>query len=208
MTPMRVSGGASTSVLRVARAGDFTVTIDGNVEEFARQALQAALGETVRLMEAEMQPIADQARAEWYGPQGVTRRTGQSGDIRVVTTIDTARDEVRVGIGSTDGREAKGRYVAVFVHRPKSLSLIRKEVDNATWWATPEAMRANYRPRRKGKENEADPPGSGPYIYVLNPLASDGKKLMEEHVRKPATLKLRNLSPALRDAILERLGGR
>ena len=93
------------------------------------------------------------------------------------------------------------------MHRPRSLSLARKEVDNDTWWATPASMRANYRPRRKGKENEADPPGSGPYIYVLNPLASDGKKLMDEHVRKPATSKMKDMSPALRDAITRRLGG-
>lgn len=204
MTPMQTSGGGGT--LRYTE-GDVTVTLHGDLEAWARQALDAAMGEVVKAMEAEAQVVADQARAEWYGTKGVTRRTGQSGDIQVVTTIDTARSEVRVGVGSTDSRQAGGRYVAVFVRRPKSLSLVRQEVDRATWWGTPESMRANYRPRRKGKENEADPPGSGPYIYVLNPLASDGKKLMEEHVRKPMSARMKDMSPALREAITRRLGG-
>ena len=205
MIPSRSGGGSGSSVLRY-REGDVTVTLDGQLEAWVRSALTKSAGAVVKEMEAEAQKVADQAKADWYGARGVTRRTGQSGDIRVVTTVTPT--EVRVGIGSTDVRQARGRFVAVYVRRPAALSLIRKEVDNDTWWATPKEMRANYRPRRAGKENPADPAGSGPYIYELNPLASDGKKLMEEFVRKPMQAKIADMPDKLRDAILTSIGGK
>lgn len=184
-----------------------TVTLEGNLEAWVRQALTAAAGAVVEAMEEEAQMVADEARANWYSNDGVTRQTGKSGDIRVVTTVTPS--EVRVGIGSTDDRvNDKGLPVALFVKRPGRLSLIRKAVDRDTWWGTAPAMRANYRPRRAGKANEADPAGSGPYIYEPNPLANDGKTLMVEFVRKPMTARVKVLSPKLRDAITAKMGGR
>jgi hypothetical protein len=202
MIPMGGGSGTSGGVLRY-REGNVTVTLDGGLAAAVRKALDAAAGETIRLMEAEAQAVADAARQAWYGSQGVTRKTGQSGDIRIVTTVTP--NEVRVGVGSTDARVSGGRMVAIYVRRPGRLSVIRKQVTRDEWWSTPEAMRANYRPRRAGKDNPADPAGSGPYIYVPNPLASDGRQLMQELVRKPMTARMKVLPTALRDAILARV---
>lgn len=193
-----IKGGRAPSVTRF-RDGGVTAIITSNLETELLKRAHAAAGAALSLLQDEAHAVADAAHSSWYGSNGVTRRTGKSGDIAVVTTVTP--DAVRVGLGSTDDRQAGGRFVAMFVKRPGRLSLIRKEVTNDEWWGTPKAMRANYRPRRKGAENEADPPGSGPYIYVPNPLASDGKGLMNEFVRKPTTIRFKALLPRLETVV-------
>lgn len=87
--------------------GGVTVTLSGELEAFVRRALEASAGEVVAIMEREAESIAATARAEWYGPTGVTRLTGKGGDIVAVTTVDTGKGEVRVTVGSTDTRTVR-----------------------------------------------------------------------------------------------------
>src|SRR3990167_2623278 len=90
--------------------GPVTVQLDGALERWGADLL-----------------TSPQARAAWCGPAGVRRVTGLSGDIRVVTTIDAGRGELRVSVGSTDPRMAGGRPVPTYVHRPTRLSPILVE---------------------------------------------------------------------------------
>ena len=196
MIPFTGSGGGT---LRF-REGNVTTVLHGDLKGFVRAALTAAAGAVVEVLEAEARVVQQAARADWYGPNGVTRETGASGQIEVVTTVSAT--EVRVGLLSTDERRTNKGLLAYVMRRPSRLSLVRKEVTNAEWWATPKAMRANYKPRRAGRGNEADPPGVGPFVYVPNPKASDGKQMMGEVVRKPFTVRFSVINPKLEAAIL------
>lgn len=211
-----IKGARAPSVTRY-RDGGVTAIITSNLETELLKRAHAAAGAALSLLQDEAAIVAQSAHAAWYGPNGVDRETGLSGDNAVVTTIRP--DAVTVGIGSTDARKAGGRYrtidgvvtkiagserfVAVFVHRARRLSVVRKQVSNAEWWDTDPTMRANYRPRRAGAEHEADPPGTGPYVYVPNPRASDGKGLMNEFVVFPMRKRFNTLLPRLQVAVGE-----
>ena len=179
--------------------GGVTVTLDGAMERLVRRALDAAGGETVRVMEAAAEEVATSSRAKWYDPEtGVTKRTGKSGDVRVVTTVSLA--EVRVSVGSTDTRTAdKGRPRAVVIRRPGRLSLIGKAVSQGDWWEWKKAGK----PVRK-----AGTPGIDNWIIeVPNPLASDGKYLVPELIRKPMRAKIKVITPEIAKAITAKIGG-
>jgi hypothetical protein len=122
------------------------------------------MGAALRTMEREAEVVAEEARREWYGPNGVTRETGKSGDIQVVTTVDLNRSEVVVSLGSTDDRRVVatrkrsrtgdtvqvGKPVVVYVHQPWGTSLQPKEVSRDEWFAW----------RRKGAPALPPPPGT------------------------------------------------
>lgn len=172
------------------RDGDVTVTLGGELEAFARAALDAAGGELVRRLEVEMEAVAAEARASWYGAEGVERETGKSGDIQVVTTIDG--DEVRVSVGSTDSRSAgkTGKPLVAFVHRRGPLSLDKVAVAHKDYWATPRSRRLDY-----------------PFVLVASDKARDGAFLVQEFVRKPAKARLRAITPRLGQLIAARIRG-
>lgn len=119
------------------KSGNVTATITGIDSATVRAIVGRAMGGALRTMEAEAETLAAAARREWYGPNGVERETGKSGDIQVVTTIDLNRSEVRVGIGSTDDRKAgkTNKPVVVFVHQPWGTSLTHRRVSQPEWGA-------------------------------------------------------------------------
>lgn len=189
--------------------GDAQVVLHGDLEKFARQILTAAQTATIAKMEEEAEKIASEARSAWYSQ--VKRRTGKTGDIQVYTTIDASQGVVKVSIGSSDTRLAGKKPAWVLVKRPGPGSLIKQQVTVEEYWATPAALRGNFRPR-KANEKKGWPAdnGTGPYIYVLNPLASDGKNLATELVRKPAMQKIKELAPLIVAALKAEMarGGR
>lgn len=187
------------------KMGDVTITLSGDLEAWVKRTLTEANGAVVREMQAEAEAAAEKARAEWYGPNGVNRQTGQTGDIVVTTTVTPT--EVRVGLGSSDTRMGKSKRgkevnIALFVHRPGPLSLVERLVTKGEWWAW----------KKAGKPvGKSGTPG-GRYgtvadwvIYDANDEASDGKVLMDEFVRKPMTARVKQLPDALRDAILAKV---
>ena len=125
------------------------------------------------------------------------KRTGKSGAIDRVTTLDSGRSEVRVSVGSTDTRQdSKGKgIVPYFVRRPGPLSTIRKVVTPEEWWAWKKAGKP-VAPKLRGQ-----PPWQ---IEVPNPEASDGKYLVVELIRKPVAARLREITPELGRAIAAR----
>ena len=132
----------SGSVIRV-RQGGVTATITGMDADTVRRMVERAMNGALRAIEKPMEDIAATARREWYGPNGVERETGQSGDIQVATTVDTDRGEVRVSVGSTDtstvamrkGAKHVDAYRVRFIHRPSSATLRAKAVTQEEWGA-------------------------------------------------------------------------
>jgi len=119
------------------KSGSVTATISGMEGATVRRIVARAMGGALEVMESEAETLAAEARREWYGPNGVERETGKSGDIQVVTTIDLNRSEVRVSIGSTDDRKAgkTNKPVPVFVHQPWGTSLTPRRVSQPEWGA-------------------------------------------------------------------------
>lgn len=182
--------------------GSVTVTLDGGLEDLVRRALDAAAGETVRLMEAAAGDVAAAARASWYAEDtGVTLRTGRSGDVEVVTTVSP--DEVRVSVGSTDLERAR------FIRRPGPLSTVAEEISRDDYYAAKRqgGPRANVVFKAKATDKAGGVEAGRYYRKVPNPRASDGKYLLVELIRKPMTLKVKAITPELGRAIAARAGG-
>ena len=178
--------------------GDVTVQLDDGLDRFVRGLLSAAETQVVRRLEAEAQAVADQAQAKWY--QQVDRETGKSGAIEVVTTFNGAKGTVTVSVGSTDDRrDKKGKPAVAYVHSPRATSLVKKQVSNEEYWKTRESMRANYKPQ-KGDV------GAGPFIWIPNPKAANGRFLLQELIKKPLKARMRRIAPELAAAIAK--GGR
>lgn len=183
--------------------GAVTVTLDGALEQFVRAAVDAAAGETVRVMERAANEVATEAKADWYDPsKGVTKRTGASGALEVITTV--SEREVRVSLGSLDLAKAK------FVHRPGPLSTVAVEI-TADEYAKAKRL-GGIGARLVFHAKKAEPTQkveAGKYYRkAANPLAADGKYLVVELVRKPMIAKVRAITPELGRAIAARAGGR
>lgn len=179
--------------------GNVTVTLDGDLEALVRRAVEAAGGETLRVMEAAAEEVAAKARAEWYADgTGVKRETGKGGDIQVVTTV--RHDEVRVSVGSTDLARAK------YVHRPGRLSVVLREISREEY-AAEKAKGGSWAAMvfRAARNQTDDGVVSGHYYQrVPNPHAADGKYLLPELVTKPMRLKVKAITPELGKAIAAR----
>lgn len=186
----------------VYRSGGVTVELGGELEAFVRKAVEAAEGETLRILEAAAEDEAARARAQWYAPgTGVNRETGRSGDVQVTTTISA--DEITVSVASTDTariRDARGRSAprAAVIHRPGRLSLVEKRVSQGDWWAWKKAGKPVGRIGTKGKADWI--------VLEPNPDASDGAYLVPELIRKPVRARIRIVTPELARAIADRAG--
>ena len=181
------------------RDGDVTITLDGALEDLVKRAVDAASGESVRVLQRKAQEVADRARADWYAKgTGVRRKTGKSGDVQVVTTVTPS--EVVVSVGSTDTRVSGGKPRVALIHRPGPLSLVEEQVDQKTWWAWKRSRKPVGKPGSKG--------GKDWIILVPNPDASDGKALLPELVVKPAKVALQEAIPELTAAFAAKVGGR
>ena len=58
--------------------GPVRVELDDGLEKLALSMLSAAEQETIAILRREAEEQASEARAAWYGPDGVTRKTGRS----------------------------------------------------------------------------------------------------------------------------------
>ena len=171
--------------------GEVTVTLDDGLNRLVRSVLSAAETEIVRVLETGAEEVAQEARASWYSTTGVTRKTGASGDIQVVTTFDSAKGEVKVSVGSTDKRQAgkSGTVVPVFVHRPTATSVVDTEVSSREFYATPKPLRFFDEKTKRF------------FVQKSNPKASDVKQLLPVLVRAPMQAKVKSLLPELGEAI-------
>lgn len=187
--------------------GDVIVTLDLDTAAIVRQAANAASGGLVEVLEAELGAAASEASAAWYGQEGVTRRTGSSGDIEVVTTV--GENEVRVSMGSTDLRKA------IYVHRPGATSMIAVEIAEGEYQrvkvaqhkAGKAALLINAEGVFHAKHAQKDRGIEANHFYKLAPnlKASDGKHLLPELIRKPAKVRIDAAMPRIQAAIARQL---
>lgn len=170
--------------------GDVTVSLDGGLESFVSGLMERAETETVRRTRELAREVRDEAAREWYGPNGVMKRTGKSGEIEVVERVDLRSGEVTFAVGSTDDRRSGGKPVPVFVRRPGPLSTVKVQVTHEQYWAATPAERANYRPipGRDPKDS------TGPFLWRPHPKRGDRRALLNELVKKPAKKRIRQLA--------------
>lgn len=181
--------------------GAVTVTLNEGLDRFVRQALEAAGGETLRILESLAGGVAADAARDWYAPgTGVTRRTGETGRTDVVETVSV--DEVRVSVGSTALDRAK------YVHRPGRLSTATEEITRDEYDREKARGGAAARMVFRARRDRADEVKAGKcYRIVHNPKASDGKYLLSELVTKPAKSKINAALPDIGRAIAGKAGG-
>lgn len=172
--------------------GAATVVIGGELEDFVRGLVQRSETATIRALRESSDKVVRDAESAWYGPGGVQRRTGQSGDIDAVESVDVARGELRVSVGSTDDRRAGNKPVPVFVHRPRRTSMLVVDCTPDEWYALPKSLR---RPWRTG------PSGKVAQRAIANPKASDGKFLLQELVKGPMRKEVKRIAAELGEDI-------
>jgi hypothetical protein len=166
------------------KEGGASVTLSGDLDAWATQAMRDATGGAIDILTETLQPVASTASTGWYGAQGVQRVTGQSGRIEVVSTIDVAKGVVRVSVGSTDTRVAgkKNAPVPAFVHRPYAATTELKAVTREQFFAAPKSTRVGV----AKKDNDSIRVKKGDWIIrVVTPRASDGKTLLPIYVNRP-----------------------
>jgi len=192
----------------VFRDGDVTVTLTSDLEAMVRRLADQAAGGIVSVLEAHADEVVAKARADWYGPGGVERETGRSGDIVRRTTI--SEREVRVGVVSTDTRAAgkSGKLVPLYVHRPGRLSTEVREITQAEYYeakrtGTGAALVFHAKRSSAGKGVEA-----GKYYRVVaSERASDGRYLVPLLLTGPVKAKVKVLLPELHARIVARMNG-
>lgn len=158
--------------------GTTTITLGGAMEAYVRRLAEATQGAALTVLEREAHAVEAKAEAEWYGPNGVTKRTGKSGTIDTVTTV--APNVISVAVGSRDLGKAK------YVHRPGPLSEIQVPASPREWW---DSLSLDARDRLNAKKRGGAyrrRTGAKLTKPAANPKASDGKYLLQELVAKPA----------------------
>jgi hypothetical protein len=183
----------------VWKEGGASVTLSGDLDAWATQAMRDATGGAIDILTETLQPVASTASAGWYGPGNVQRVTGQSGRIEVVHTIDANKGVVRVSVGSTDTRvsskgtkyqtksgeekqRSAGAPVPNFVHRPYAATTELKAVTREQFFAAPKSTRVGV----AKKDWDFLPVKKGDWVIrVVTPRASDGKTLLPIYVNKP-----------------------
>lgn len=157
------------------------VKLDDGLDEFVRSVFEQTQTATVEVLRRHAREVAAAARRQWYGPDGVERKTGLSGDIQVRETVDLIKGTITVSVGSADQRKVNGKPVPAFVHRPGRTSVVLKKVTPKEYFAASPAMRGPWLPTTP----------KTPQVFIHNPNASDGRKLLDVFVRAPMRKRVR-----------------
>lgn len=179
--------------------GDLEIRITDNLDawidnEYLR-ASRAMVAGGVEVLE----PVAEAARREWYGPNGVKRNTGRSGNVIVTETIDVRSNEVRVAVGSTDTRLVKGndgrsRPRATAIHRPGALSMDWQKVSDSEYWRM---YRQNEKLGRSVYKIRHDKKTGEHWAKKQTDRSSDGAYLLQVYIMKPGRAALKGLARAV-----------
>jgi len=163
------------------------VQLDDGLQRWVEDLLESAQTAAIKALRQAGREVAAEAERRWYGPSGVQRRTGKSGDIRVREAVDLRRGLVTVSVGSTDARTVRGKPVVAFVRRPGRTSTILTVVTPKEYFAAPVAMRGPWLPGTPRK----------PQIFIPNPAASDGAKLLDVFIRRPMRKRVKAIAREL-----------
>lgn len=180
-------------------SGSVTVSLDGALDAFVRDVLARTEGVIVKEMRAKAEDVAATARSRWYGPAGVKRVTGRSGDVQVVEKVDIDKGEIRISIGSTDTRLAvNGRPLPVYIHRPGRFATDLVVCSTREWYGAPKSMRGPWLETL---------PTKTPQIFRPSEAASDGKFLLQEFVGKPGRALVKEMATRLAAQITGAVSG-
>jgi hypothetical protein len=146
------------------RDGSVTTTLTGDLAAKMADRVRRASSGVVKVVEDALAPVARYAESEWYGPRGVTPRTGVSGDVSVVTVVDIQKATAVVSVGSAATEMvAKNKARAYFVHSPSPLAMGYETVTPEQYWRTPKDLRGPFR-RPNGWR---DDPGEAPMVFPV-----------------------------------------
>lgn len=178
--------------------GSASVTITGDLAEKMRARVLRAEGSTARVVDDALDIVAAEARREWYGVRGVEERTGISGEIDVVTTIDAAKAEARAAIGSRATALVGGKPRAVYIHSRGVFSTTLRAVDPETYWRTPKALQFAFRRPKGWRDDPGKPAQQFPAIKVGAEGAGTGYGfLLEKLVKAPTRKAIKALIPKI-----------
>lgn len=164
--------------------GSVTVGVTGDLAGFVTALADSATQGLVAALRAVAEEVVAKAEDDWYGPTGVTRRTGKSGQFVIRTAISPT--QVKMSLYPEE-------QYAFFVHRRGALSLRpkfflpgtgRKEWAEATKRGLPTG-------REKGGQRRW-------IVYEPHPKASDGAYLWQEFMAKPFKLAMKRLPEKFR----------
>jgi len=192
--------------------GNVTIKLTGDLAERMRERVKAAGVGIEHAIEAAFDVVAAAAEAEWYGPRGVKSRTGMSGDIDVVSTVNASAGTVNVSIGSrgtkvvqltgAGGSKRTGnRPYAVFVRSASAVALVLQAVDHETYWRTLKNLRGPYHRPEGWVDEPGVPPQKFPAVYVSPDNAGTGHGyLLEKLVKAPTRKAIKAILPKLAKA--------
>ncbi len=189
------------------REGGVTARLSGLDAAAVQAIVDRMAGAAVRPLVAAAERVATDARAAWYGPGGVERETGKSGDIEAVLTLDLSRESARVSVGSTDDRTSRGKPVPVYVHAPGGASVTLKPCTVAEYWATPAYLRGPFRRPAKWREDDKQP-FPRKWTTTQSNVAGNLGFLLNSLVKKPMRAQIKALLPQIGTAIAGQWGAR
>lgn len=179
--------------------GDLEIRITDNLDAWVdNEYLRASRAMAAGGVEV-LSPVAEAARREWYGPNGVNRDTGRSGDVVVTETIDVRGNEVRVAVGSTDtvmvkGSDGRSRPRATAIHRPGALAMEWQKVSDSEYWRM---YRQNEKLGRTVYKIRHDKKTGEHWAKKQTDRSSDGAYLLQVYIMKPSRAAIKGLARAV-----------
>jgi len=192
-------------------SGAVTLSLTGDLAKRMEERVRAATEGVTRELEKAFEAIATHAESEWYGAKGVQRRTGVSGTINVVTSVDIAASTANVSIGSaateivqltgTGGSKRTGnRPRAVFVHSPSILSKTYRSVTVEDYWKTPPDLRGPFTKPAKWPKDAGFQPLTFPVVVDKDFGELGHGFLLEKLVKAPTRKAIKAIVPKLAKA--------
>ncbi len=183
------------------RDGDATILLTGDLAARMAERVRRASAGMVDVIETALEPVAANAEAEWYSPRGVKPRTGESGKVDVVTTLDVSRSTATVAVGSRATDLAKGKPRVVYIHSPGILALSWESVDEQTYWRTPKNRQGPFRRPPKWRPKPGEEAMTFPVVLAADPMGGKGHGfLLQTLIKAPARKAIKLVTPKLAKA--------
>lgn len=180
----------------VVRSGNVTVTVSGELEAKLQQVFDTAYRGIRETLDGLGDKLVTDAEAAWYTQ--VQRRTGETGDLEHVMQL--AEDELQVVVKA---ERTKATYM---VQRPGPLSqIVHRASDEEYARAMSQYRRTGQLPKEWTQLGVKFSQGRPTRLKrsTPNPLASDGKNMWQENVRKPGTKQAQDMVQHGSEALAE-----
>lgn len=183
------------------REGDATILLTGDLAAKMAERVRRASSGMVAVIEQALEPVAANAEAEWYGPRGVKPRTGESGKIDMVTTVDATQSTATVAVGSRATDLAKGKPRVVYIHSPGVMALSWKSVNEQTYWRTPKSLQGPFKRPSGWKPKPGEEQLTFPVVLQVDPMGGKGYGfLLQTLIKSPAKKAIKFVTPKLAKA--------